>query len=78
MSFKPYTEKLRRKKLELESIITETDPRIRIRIKMIRIRNTACRTRPPSEENSSARSQLGLNATLEENIPGEESHNWSY
>ena len=51
MSFKPYTEKLRRKKLEFGrfqvgsgSIIPEADPRIqiRIRIKMIGIRNTGC------------------------------------
>ena len=45
MSFKPYTEKIKKKKLEFvrvgsRSIILEADPRIRIRIKMIRIRNT--------------------------------------
>ena len=51
MRFKPYTEKLRRKKLEFVRIrihtgpgsgyiIPEADLRIRIRIKMIRIRNT--------------------------------------
>ena len=43
MSFKPYTEKIK-KKIGIcsgsGSIIPEADPRIRIRIKMIRIRNT--------------------------------------
>ena len=51
MSFKPYTEKINKKKIGIcsesrtgpgyGSIIPEADPRIRIRIKMIRIRNTA-------------------------------------
>ena len=52
MSFKPYTEKIKKKKIGIcsgsgsrtgpgsRSIIPEADPRIRIRIKMIRIRNT--------------------------------------
>ena len=52
MSFKPYTEKIKKKKIEIcsilgriririqnRTIIPEADPRIRI--KMIRIRNTA-------------------------------------
>ena len=51
MSFKPYTEKIKKKKIGIwrkrpgfgpgsGSIITEADLRIRILIKMIRIRNT--------------------------------------
>ena len=53
MSFKPYTEKIKKKQIGIcsdrvgsgsrsrtGSIIPEADPRIRIRIKMIRIRNT--------------------------------------
>ena len=51
MSIKPYTEKIKKKKFEFVrvgsgsrtgpgSIIPEADPRIRIRLKMIRIRNT--------------------------------------
>ena len=51
MSFKPYTEKIKKKKMEFVDFRSDPDPdpgpvlessrkRIRIRIKMIRIRNT--------------------------------------
>ena len=56
MSFKPYTEKIKKKKIGIcsilvgsGSIIPEADPRIRIRIKMIRIRNTAEKDPEPGE-----------------------------
>ena len=39
MSFKPYTENIKKKKIGICSILGRI--RIRIRIKMIRIRNTA-------------------------------------
>jgi len=62
MSFKPYTEKIKKKKIGIfsvlgriririqnrtgsGSIILQADPRIRIRIKMIRTLNTVSKTR---------------------------------
>ena len=46
MSFKPYTEKIKKNKIGICSVFGRI--RIRIRIKMIQIQNTACNAKTPA------------------------------